>query len=343
MASKIRALGKPADYKAFVLNLSDGEIAPVAECQQDKQEKRTHDIWCDKDHAWYQLAIDGNFQELKEEMEQEKTYYNHALNEVKRLWSLSKPVDDACDLPVCINACGLYSMWGLDGHCQQCWIFEKKGRINVNLDIVIDNIRLNPFAVLDHVASASGLMHGDELDACVALLRKHAPKDTFLAMTDEWTTMQNHDFVKNLRYTVGARRRICGAKRSLYPFNVSNSHWELALVDVDSRTVSVYDSLRIHADLSKFKNALSAIHDISDWTILFPACGKQVDSVSCGLFVVHHMKLLMLNMAVTGSNVPSTSRKACERDTQTVRSQIARELLLHRLDGTIVLADTRYQ
>ncbi len=340
--AKIRALEKQdgSNGVVHVEIVAQDDIAPMSELQQRRAPVK---VWCDTSHAWYHLAIAGDFEGLREDMERQKAQYDAALREVEQLWSLSKPIDAAGDLPVCVNDCGWYSMWGLEGCCQQCWIFNKKGLHNVNVDIIANDIRLSPFSILDHVASESGLMHGDELDACIALLRKRAPQDLFLATIDEWTTMQNHDFVQNLRLIAGARRRIHGAGRNLYPFNVNNAHWELALVDVNICTVYVYDSLRIHADLSKFKRALSAIHDVKDWTVFYPACGKQLDGTSCGLFVVHHMKLLMLGMAVTGGNVPSTGRKSCKRDTQQIRFQVARELLLQRLDDTIVLANVRYE
>jgi hypothetical protein len=337
VAKKIKELGEPVSVNVL------SNRATLLGHMESKQLKYLNNVWDDKEHEWYHLVLVGDFDDLRKKMDGEKARYDTALEEVKRLWSLAKPVDLECDLPGCSNLCGSHSMWGLDGYCQQCWIFQTKDLVNVNLDIVIGDIHLNAFAILNHVALESGWMHGDELDACVEMLRQFAPKGTFLASTDEWTTMEKHDFVTQPRFVAGARRRINGAKRILYPFNVNNAHWEIALVDVDGHTLSVYDSLRIRPDLTRVTKALSLIHEIDEWTIIYPTCGKQADSTSCGPFVVHHMKLLMLNLSVTGRNVPRTSTKGCLEDTRKLREQIARELLLQRLDDSIVLANWPYQ
>ena len=340
VAKKIRELGKSVHNNVNV-DVFDNNATLFNNVE--KKQQNLNNVWDNEEHEWYQLALFGNFDDLRKKLEDEKARYDTALEEVKRLWSLAKPVDVEYDLPGCSNLCGSHSMWGLDGYCQQCWIFQNKGLINTNLDIVIGDIHLNAFAILNHVTLQSGWMHGDELDACVEMLRQVAPKDTFLASIDEWTTMENHDFVTQPRFVAGARRRLHGAKRILYPFNVNNAHWEVALVDVDGRTLSIYDSLRMRSDLGRVRKALSLIHEIADWTIVYPACGKQADGTSCGPFVVHHMKLLMLNLSVTGSNVPRTSTKGCLEDTKKLRGQIARELLLQRLDDSIVLANQPYQ
>ena len=81
---------------------------------------------------------------------------------------------------------------------------------------------------------------------------------------------------------------------------------------------------------------------VGAWTVVRPHCGKQDDRTSCGAFVIHHMKLLILGVELLGSNVPMHKSATQKDDTHLIRSQMARELLNCALDTGVALANERY-
>lgn len=71
-------------------------------------------------------------------------------------------------------------------------------------------------------------------------------------------------------------------------------------------------------------------------------CGKQIDSVSCGVFVVQHARLLLRGLPLEGPNVPRaylrrTDKPQHDADVLLIRMQIARELRANALEHNLAL------
>lgn len=122
----------------------------------------------------------------------------------------------------------------------------------------------------------------------------------------------------------GSGRRFESYKRVLVPFNVGESHWCLALLDVERRVVKVFDSYNQYMTRGTHEMAThladyarERVSSRDAWIIrTVPNLAQQTNSYDCGVFVCAYVEALLTDQDPLGIN------------TDTVRALRARLLVL---------------
>lgn len=247
---------------------------------------------------------------------------------------------------MCRLDCGLCMTFGCDGMCWSCYYRTVLNLNDPDATFAIEGYLLTPLAIIDHVATGDGLVHDDEINAMMSMLRRVVPERMALAETTDWVMIHSRAGNALNRFYVNARRRFKGCSRVLFPFSPAGSlHWYLVDVQVEGQCIYLYDSLNIPVDLKSFAEAMSAIFNVMEFRLERVSCGKQLQqTVHCGVFVVQHVKLLILGLEATEDNVPVPihGRRRIMTLTQLMRSQMARELLARELEDGVVIANVKY-
>jgi len=109
------------------------------------------------------------------------------------------------------------------------------------------------------------------------------------------------------------RMNIFSYSNVLLPYNISNTHWLLLVMDPIKKNIAILDSLNYHHEsnaLTNFRFAIisflkrcSEILDYSfigeEWTWSTINCPKQVNGHDCGVYVITAMLFICDNLALT--------------------------------------------
>jgi Ulp1 family protease len=117
----------------------------------------------------------------------------------------------------------------------------------------------------------------------------------------------------------------------------------LAVADKLNNRIHIIDSIPSMSkelSMNPLKEALEGKWEVRHETV----CGMQSGGNTCGVFVVHHLKLLLHNVPLTTGNIPHAhnDKDNYKEEEQAMRSQMARELLNQQLEKQIALANKSY-
>lgn len=196
-----------------------------------------------------------------------------------------------------------------------------------------------------YVVNEKGWLSDRHIAAAVDLLKLKAPPTWYLVEPLRFvvlTNVEDNAMAWN-RFATDTEKKTT----VLFPVNVNGNHWVLLEILLGTHSIHVYDSLNstmLHQIRGTFLERLSFIFGTKkrDWSLKQIQCGKQQDSSACGIFVIHHMKLLVSSAKITRHTVPMENDYQWKKKTQLMREQVGRELLSGQLEDNIVLANASY-
>lgn len=230
---------------------------------------------------------------------------------------------------------------GCNGMCSTCFL-EKMGIPNLNGTVSIGSVDLTPLDVVTSVALGQSISD-NAIDGMIELLKCKVPPEMCLLNSSDAQLLRARGGV-GPTHIARFQSALKNKAVLLLPWFVKTPpHWELVAVHQETRCMCIYDSLSIEADVTSLQTSLNTLTgDSRAWRVESPPCGKQNDGTSCGAFVIHHMKLLILGVETTESNVPERNSDKQTANICLIRSQMARELLNGRLDAGVALVNKRY-
>jgi hypothetical protein len=195
--------------------------------------------------------------------------------------------------------------------------------------------------VIQQLEASDGQLQSGIVDSIILLLRDRLPSDMVAFDTAWWESL--HLPLANMVKLAAPLLRLPHVFRMLCAVYVPG-HYELIHVDFHTGVIDLFDSLQIYVDEAQQATLIEFLHFVSpttqSWEVRMSNCGKQHDTVSCGVFVLHHAKLVVRGKPLTGSNVPSaTNRRTNRREVMLIRKQLAREIRQGALESHVVLLD----
>lgn len=106
---------------------------------------------------------------------------------------------------LCRYECGFCMMLGCDGMCWSCYYRTVLKLDDPDATFVIGGYALTPLAIIDHVATGEGLVHDDEINAMMSMLRKVVPERMALAETTDWVLIHSRTGNSLDRFYINAR------------------------------------------------------------------------------------------------------------------------------------------
>jgi hypothetical protein len=154
-----------------------------------------------------------------------------------------------------------------------------------------------------------------------AAATRHGSCDTLIANSYFYACLEQKNLEKahkavNRRSADGGRSidllalRVFDYRRLLFPINVNNAHWLLCVVDLDERTVQLYDSLQGSGDpmpvaggvirdnvarYLQYREQKEQAAPGEGWTLTYADCPQQENGSDCGVFTCLAAERLLLD------------------------------------------------